>query len=216
MATIGSNNGVSHNHNDVGSYMLYLDSTPVLIDVGVGTYTKETFSRNRYILWNMQSQWHNLPIINGIQQKDGRSYHAEDVEYITNNETAQYRVNVAKAYPKEAAVQSWIRTIKMHAGNNEIRVAEQYQLEEFKKPQSISFISKIKPQLLMDGFFLQLDNGKKVFINFERETVTFSLETKEIEDPRLIKVWGGMLYKMNVLIKSMELRNQVIYKIIAN
>lgn len=68
----------------------------------------------------------------------------------------------------------------------------------------------------MDGFFLQLDNGKKVFINFERETVTFSLETKEIEDPRLIKVWGGMLYKMNVLIKSMELRNQVIYKIIAN
>lgn len=216
LATIGSNNGVSHNHNDVGSYMLYLDSTPVLIDVGVGTYTKETFSRNRYTLWNMQSQWHNLPIINGIQQKDGRSYHAEDVEYITNNETAQYRVNVAKAYPKEAAVQSWMRTIKMHAGNNEIRVEEQYQLEEFKKPQSISFISKIKPQLVKDGFFLQLDNGKKVFINFERETVTFSLENKEIEDPRLIKVWGGMLYKMNVLIKSMELRNQVIYKIIAN
>jgi len=104
----------------------------------------------------------------------------------------------------------------MHAGNNEIRVEEQYQLEEFKKPQSISFISKIKPQLVKDGFFLQLDNGKKVFINFERETVTFSLENKEIEDPRLIKVWGGMLYKMNVLIKSMELRNQVIYKIIAN
>lgn len=217
LATIGSNNGVSHNHNDVGSYILYLDSIPVLIDAGVGTYTKETFSRNRYRLWNMQSQWHNLPIINGIQQKDGKSYRAEDVQYVSNGKTAHYSVDIAKAYPKEAAVRSWVRGFKMNPRNNTIDVNDKYQLEEFKKTQSISFISKIKPQLVKDGFLLQLDNGKKVVINFEREkTVTFSLETKEIEDPRLVKVWGGMLYKMNVLIKSTELKNQVMYKIIAN
>ena len=216
LATIGSNNGVSHNHNDVGSYILYLDSIPVLIDAGVGTYTKETFSRNRYRLWNMQSQWHNLPIINGIQQKDGKSYRAEDVQYVSNGKTAHYSVDIAKAYPKEAAVRSWVRGFKMNPRNNTINVNDKYQLEELKKTQSINFISKIKPQLVKDGFLLQLDNGKKVVINFERKTVTFSLETKEIEDPRLVKVWGGMLYKMNVLIKSTELKNQVMYKIIAN
>ncbi|MNL25044.1 hypothetical protein D3C87_1465050 [compost metagenome] len=104
----------------------------------------------------------------------------------------------------------------MNPRNNTINVNDKYQLEELKKTQSINFISKIKPQLVKDGFLLQLDNGKKVVINFERETVTFSLETKEIEDPRLVKVWGGMLYIMNVLIKSTELKNQVMYKIIAN
>lgn len=216
LATIGSNNGVSHNHNDVGSYILYLDSTPVLIDAGVGTYTKETFSRNRYTLWNMQSQWHNLPIINGIQQKDGKSYRAEEIQYVSNGRTAHYSVDIAKAYPKEAGVKSWIRSFKMDPRNNVIDVDEKYQLAEFKVSQSISFISKIKPQILKSGFLLHLNDGKKVTINFEKETVHFSLETKNIEDPRLIKVWGETFYKISVAINSKKLKNQVNYKIVAN
>jgi hypothetical protein len=39
-AGIGGHNAESHNHNDVGSFSLFLDNTPMLIDVGVGTYTR--------------------------------------------------------------------------------------------------------------------------------------------------------------------------------
>ena len=38
------NNGESHNHNEVGSYMIYYNNRPVLIDVGSGTYTARTFN----------------------------------------------------------------------------------------------------------------------------------------------------------------------------
>ena len=44
VATKGGYNNESHNHNDVGSFSLYLNTMPVFIDAGVGTYTRQTFS----------------------------------------------------------------------------------------------------------------------------------------------------------------------------
>ena len=52
-------------------FSLYIDETPVLIDAGVGTYTRQTFGDERYTIWTMQSLFHNLPEINGTQQAFG-------------------------------------------------------------------------------------------------------------------------------------------------
>ncbi len=54
-------NDDSHNHNDTGSLIVYRNGNPFLIDVGVESYTKKTFSPDRYDIWTMQSAYHNLP-----------------------------------------------------------------------------------------------------------------------------------------------------------
>ncbi|WP_051538225.1 heparinase II/III domain-containing protein [Butyrivibrio proteoclasticus] len=89
LATKAGNNGDSHNHNDVGSFTIYKDGKPFIIDLGVGTYTAKTFSDRRYDIWTMQSQFHNLPtfIDRGqnaalIMEKDGAQYGAKDVTCI--------------------------------------------------------------------------------------------------------------------------------------
>ena len=61
LAAKAGDNADSHNHNDVGSFTIYKNGKPMLIDLGVGTYTQKTFSDRRYELWTMQSQFHNLP-----------------------------------------------------------------------------------------------------------------------------------------------------------
>ena len=61
LAAKAGNNDDSHNHNDVGSFTIYKNGKPYAIDLGVGTYTKKTFSDRRYEIWTMQSQFHNLP-----------------------------------------------------------------------------------------------------------------------------------------------------------
>ena len=61
----GGHNGESHNHNDVGSFMLYVDGEPQIVDAGNMTYTAKTFSAERYTLWNVRSAYHNLPMIGG-------------------------------------------------------------------------------------------------------------------------------------------------------
>src|SRR5690606_39665769 len=53
-AAKGGYNNESHNHNDIGSFILYKEGKPLFIDAGVGTYTKKTFSNERYDIWTMQ------------------------------------------------------------------------------------------------------------------------------------------------------------------
>ncbi len=44
IAAQGGHNNESHNHNDVGNLIVCLDGRPLLIDIGVETYTAKTFS----------------------------------------------------------------------------------------------------------------------------------------------------------------------------
>ncbi|MDA3957023.1 heparinase II/III family protein, partial [Oceanispirochaeta sp.] len=76
----GGHNHESHNHNDVGQFVLYAGGLPLLIDPGVGDYTRDTFNENRYTIWSMQSSWHNLPVVNGVEQKEGLEYRASSFE----------------------------------------------------------------------------------------------------------------------------------------
>src|SRR5256885_54517 len=107
VAAWGGHNGQSHNHNDVGNFIVYGDGKPVLIDVGVETYSAKTFSAQRYEIWTMQSAYHNLPTINGVMQGAGREFQAKDVSF---NETANrvtFSADIAAAYPAEAGVRRW-------------------------------------------------------------------------------------------------------------
>ncbi|MBQ7616144.1 MAG: heparinase II/III family protein [Butyrivibrio sp.] len=103
LAAKAGNNADSHNHNDVGSFTVYKDGKPLIIDLGVGTYTRKTFSDERYEIWTMQSQFHNVPtFIDGdvdekeltlgrdsvkdyhdeaiVMQKDGKEFQAAGVK----------------------------------------------------------------------------------------------------------------------------------------
>ncbi len=69
LAVKAGDNDDSHNHNDTGSFTVYKDGKPLLIDVGVESYTKMTFSPERYRIWTMQSQYHNLPSFGGCSKE---------------------------------------------------------------------------------------------------------------------------------------------------
>jgi hypothetical protein len=113
VATHGGHNGESHNHNDVGDFIIYASGQPVIVDVGLGTYTAKTFSKERYQLWYNSSAYHNLPTINGIQQMAGRKFGAREVQYQKDGNSAALQMDIAGAYPPEAGVAQWKREVKM-------------------------------------------------------------------------------------------------------
>lgn len=105
LACKAGDNGDSHNHNDVGSVILYKDGQPFLIDLGVETYTAKTFSADRYSIWTMQSQYHNLPTFvlpdgTWVQQKDGEAYAACSVQCSLAGDAASIGMDLAGAYPE--------------------------------------------------------------------------------------------------------------------
>lgn len=128
VAAHGGHNGESHNHNDVGDFIVYVYGQPVIIDVGLGTYTAKTFSKERYQLWYNSSAYHNLPTIDGIQQMAGRKYGAREVQYFKEASNAALRMNIAGAYPPEAGVTQWQREVKMDRQRNRITVTDDFVL----------------------------------------------------------------------------------------
>jgi hypothetical protein len=135
LATHGGHNAESHNHNDVGDFIVYADGQPMIVDAGRGNYTARTFSNKRYELWFTQSQYHNLPIINEMGQKEGRAYEAKNVKSQINDKQARLDMDIAAAYPQEAGITNWNRTVTLNRVKNQVELTDDYVLAA--KPTSL-------------------------------------------------------------------------------
>ncbi|MBQ4264025.1 MAG: heparinase II/III family protein [Clostridia bacterium] len=107
----GGHNGESHNHNDVGSFMLYVDGEPEIIDLGNMTYTAKTFSDARYTLFNTRSAYHNLPMIGGCEQRAGEAFGAARVMRLEDG----LALDIAGAYGEDAGVVCCERRLQLTA-----------------------------------------------------------------------------------------------------
>jgi len=106
----GGHNGESHNHNDVGSFMLHVDGEPEIMDVGNMVYTAKTFiDETRYTLFNTRSMNHNLPLIGSCEQPAGAQYCAKDVKRIDDG----ISLDIAPAYGGEAGVLRCERELRL-------------------------------------------------------------------------------------------------------
>lgn len=99
LAVKAGDNDDSHNHNDTGSFTLYKYNQPMFIDVGVESYSKKTFSPQRYEIWTMQSSYHNLPEIDSTMQKNGSMFKAIHVKTNMEESISSISMDLAPAYP---------------------------------------------------------------------------------------------------------------------
>lgn len=218
LAVKGGNNGVSHNHNDVGSFTVYANGRPILIDAGTKNYTSATFSNKRYDIWNNQSSYHNLPTINGMMQKDGPGFKATDIHYSTNNKYVAITMDIAKAYPEKANIVFWRRNLRLNRGKQVI-LKEDFLLSEYHHPYQENFISPLTPQLERDGVVLLTNNnsGEKyriyydsVKFNFHWDEIVVSKNTEQQKvQERMSMAWGDKLYRIRLVSKTDRLKDEV-------
>ncbi len=211
-AAKGGYNNESHNHNDAGTFSLYLHTTPVFIDAGVGTYTRQTFSSERYTIWTMQSNYHNLPMINGVPQSFGAKYKATDVSF--NPKSSTFSANIATAYPEEAGVNKWLRSYTL--GKGELKIKDTFTLNELKDFNRVNFLTWGQVDIATPGVVAIEVNGEKVNLQYDKNTFTPSLETITLDDPRLSNVWGKEIYRLSLTAKKKALSGTYVYTIKQN
>lgn len=199
----GGNNGESHNHNDVGSFIVYSDGQPLLIDPGVGEYTSKTFSNNRYSIWTMQSAYHNLPQINGTDQKDGKQYHSK----VVKQGARSLSLDIAPAYPAEAAVNHWLRSVSVKG--REVVVSETYELAECKGPTRLMYLTPVKPDIAAKGYValgshtLSYPTGLSVSVE----------DLSPLSDPVIERLWGKNLYRIIFTIDDQKSKKTLTFRV---
>ena len=203
VAAKGGHNAESHNHNDVGNFIVYADGRPVIVDAGVETYTRKTFSPQRYEIWTMQSAYHNLlPTIDGAQQAPGEQFAARDVAWHMDDATVTFSLDLAGAYPAEAKLKRWQRVVTLRRGR-EVEIADHYELSgaaneivlgllvaseaEVVSPGEIV----LRPRALADG---RESGAARLFYDAGRFKV--AAESIAITDGSLTPVWGSQLTRL--------------------
>lgn len=178
----GGHNGENHNHNDVGSFILYCDGQPEIVDAGNMTYTAKTFSEERYTLFNTRSAYHNVPMIGDSEQLPGAEHGCE--MQVGDRVTISY----AGAYGL-SGLHACIR--KIFPSERAIRMSDTVECE-LACPVTFVFMLRNKPEI----------RGSQVFCGSIRmEFLGYNdIEAEEIPvtDPRMAKSFEGSLWRLLV------------------
>ncbi len=201
LAVKGGHNGESHNHNDVGSVTLYKHGRPLLIDIGVETYTAKTFSSQRYDIWTMQSAYHNLPTFGGIMQADGEAFAARDLSARFDADLAEVSLDIAGAYPAEAGVLSYRRTVCLLRGSS-VEIADVYRGE---RPAVLSLMTVVEP-VVGEGA-IDLPGLARIQA---QGCGAISVESIDVSDGRLRQSWPERLYRLLLPLAGPELTLTII------
>jgi hypothetical protein len=203
-AAKGGHNNESHNHNDIGTFSLYVDGVPMFVDAGVGTYTKKTFSAERYTIWSMQSDWHNLPLINGSSQVFGREHRSSDVSVSSRKDGGVFSLDIAGAYMGAADCKSWKRTYNVKGAK--LTITDKYNLNSRIAADVENFLvhgNVFLPGATTDagyavksGEVIVCDGGVTMRLTYPKQ-MDPSVTVMELEDKRLTDVWGTSLRRIS-------------------
>lgn len=203
-AAKGGHNDESHNHNDAGSFILYHQGEPLIVDVGVETYSAKTFSKDRYEIWTMQSDYHNLPKINNTSQAYGRKYAAKDVSLENTDSAFKFSLDICAAYPKNAQCEYWKRTFIVSKGKPELNIEDKVKYREKSTPSIQYFILASPPKLVEEGkVLLKQSDGEQVVLKYASAKFKYEAEEIILKDKKLRKDWlKDTLYRVAIISKE--------------
>ncbi len=179
LALKGGSNAESHNHNDVGQFILFDNGTPIIMDAGVEQYSRATFSSLRYTLWAMRAAYHNIPEIGGVEEQAGGQFRAETVAY--DEASGALTLELKNAYPAEAKIASYRRTASLAAGV--VSVTDALSLLE---PETVAFHYLTVDRPTFEGTTIRFASGHTA--EFDPSLVP-SVEEVDLKGGKIAREW---------------------------
>ncbi|KFY06510.1 hypothetical protein V492_08012 [Pseudogymnoascus sp. VKM F-4246] len=141
-AAKAGNNDEEHNHNDVGSFLFSRHGIMLLCDIGKGEYTKSYFGPERYDTFCTSSKSHNVPIVDGQNQRDGKEYCARDVVF---DQKGSVLMDIAPAY-SVGGLTSLVRHLSFDNKRGHLSLLDEIKVS---RPMEIAerFVSFVRPRI---------------------------------------------------------------------
>ena len=144
LMALAGNNGVNHNHNDIGSFMVYKHKQIFFVDPGGPVYSRATFSTSRYESVFCNSFGHSVPIIGGRPQEAGREYYGTMRVANLNGMNGEHMkcvtIDMTHAYP-EGTVKNLVRSFTLDTQANRLWLQDAYLFEEVPDSIEEAFIT---------------------------------------------------------------------------
>ncbi|MEL3947299.1 heparinase II/III domain-containing protein [Streptomyces sp. LNU-CPARS28] len=198
VAAKGGHNDESHNHNDVGTFIVALDGRPLIVDAGVGTYRRETFSEERYAIWSMTSEYHNVPVIDGYGQPPGPGFRATGVTALHTADTDTFTCELASAYPPQIRPATWQRSVRLGRAEGErVEIDDTWAFSA--APRSLALHLLVGGELTLGPqghAAVTPRDGRSLLLTWDSAAFTAEAEAVPLTDPAFTCVWGPSLHRL--------------------
>ncbi|MBR5586893.1 MAG: heparinase II/III family protein [Clostridia bacterium] len=199
-AAKGGHNNEHHNHNDIGNFIVYKNGTKFLIDSGNMQYRKGTFGAGRYTLKSTRSAYHNVPLIDGIEQQEGQQYCAKNAVLEKSENKTFFSVDIADAYPDKIA-EKWVRSIDYDKAAQKMTVTEDFALAK-ESEISLNFLTPQNVEFAGNSVIITAENGEILEMAFDNQ-MEFEIEKVDYDNDHLIRLnWGENIYRISMITKA--------------
>ncbi len=172
----GGHNAESHNHNDVGTNIVFKDGAPIFIDIGNDQYTKLTFSDKRYTLPSNRSIYHNTLSTDDTEQLPGVQYHAENFTVDAASKTAS--MTLEKAYAPESGITSYRKTTALTESG--VTITNEFTLDK-ERTAKLNLILCAKPEPISENAFAVTSDGVRAVIRYT-PGLAFAVEVLPLDE----------------------------------
>jgi hypothetical protein len=194
----GGHNAEHHNHNDVGSYTVFLQGRAPLLDPGAEVYTARTFSSKRYDSKLLNSFGHPVPVVVGQLQQTGAQAKATVIatEFTPAQDTLRLDLKAAYAVPELKTLERTF--VYDRSGRGSLTVTDRV---EYASPQTFetALIARQDWRQLAPDKFMVWDVDQALEVAVRVEGGEWELVTEEIrEDASVQPVRLGVRLKQPV------------------
>jgi hypothetical protein len=127
-AAKGGHNAELHNHNDCGSYILNINGTRLIVEIGAPEYTRDYFRERRYEHIAARTLGHSLPIVNNREQSAGPHFASKILAAEVDGENLHLAVDITQCYPHDSGAGEVVRDFKWEKKQGVLTVRDYYEL----------------------------------------------------------------------------------------
>lgn len=176
----GGHNDEPHNHNDVGSFILFDKNQVVISDLGWGEYDKAYFSDKRYENICASSKGHSVPLLAMEEQKFTNEKQKAEVIKVSDDE---FSIDMAKAYGVEKFIRSFAIKDETLTVTDECKTSFTERLVTTLKPAVAGF------SVIVGGFAVETTPNCEIIVTeteYRPRRLVGSIHLKEVEKAYLI------------------------------
>ncbi len=199
LAAKGGHNNEHHNHNDVGAFIVHWRGESLVCDLGAGEYVKQLFSDTRYDLLSTRGCGHNVPAINGVEQKEGREFRATDFRPQPGDGSMGVSMELASAYPPEAGLTSLERRVTLDRSGPEcVEVVDRVRFSGEDRRYELPLYTEGTFETGGDGTVTVRSGEASMRIEFDPNVVEAAVDMVEHGDTRFGRHFGDELPRCTI------------------
>ncbi|MFA6960426.1 MAG: heparinase II/III family protein [Opitutaceae bacterium] len=180
----GGNNAEHHNHNDLGSYVVVVGKSAPLLDAGMESYTRRTFSPQRYESKMLSSYGHAVPMVDGKLQSAGEQFAAKvlSTEFTPDQDTVVLDLRAGYEVPTLKTLTRTFVYSRVGTGSFQVRDTFAYDKPESFGTALITYgpVRQMSPDTLVIG---EGSGAVRVIVDTHGAEFTFNEEVIQEQTP---------------------------------